>query len=110
MMRCPHTLHLSAVCWKPEYWEGTRWCVTKGVLPAPLAPASWSQPSWRVGRRVPGPLPRAGAQTHQEVLLAVHFVPYVVEGLPAEPSPCKAGKKKAWLLPSLAERWVRHLK
>lgn len=24
MMRCPHTLHLSAVCWNPEYWEGHR--------------------------------------------------------------------------------------
>lgn len=24
MMRCPHTLHLSAVCWNPEYWEGTQ--------------------------------------------------------------------------------------
>lgn len=28
-------------------------------------------------------------ETHQEVLLAVHFLPHVIEGLPAESSPWK---------------------
>lgn len=45
----------------------------------------------RVRRRVPPLLPPSSAsntvQTHQEVLLAVHFLTHVIEGLPAEPSP-----------------------
>lgn len=96
MMRCPHTLHLSAVCWNPEYWEGdtgSRMLCDKGALAAQPASTSWPQVSMRL-RRVPAPAPTQGtsqgtALTHQEVLLAVHFLTHVVECLPTKSSPCK---------------------
>lgn len=103
MMRCPHTLHLSAVCWNPEYYQGTQdpgGYVTKGHSAQP-APASWPQVSMGV-RRVPAMLHPGTSQctalTHQEVLLAVHFLAHIVERLPTKPSPCKdeGGERGPW--------------
>lgn len=65
----------------------------KGALTAQPASASWPQVSMRL-RRVPAPAPthstsQGTALTHQEVLLAVHFLTHVVECLPTKSSPCK---------------------
>lgn len=38
---------------------------------------------------LPPSLASSTVETHQEVLLAVHFLTHVIEGLPAEPSPWK---------------------
>lgn len=48
-------------------------------------------------KEVPALLPPSSAsstvETHQEVLLAVHFLTHVIEGLPAEPSPWKVRRE-----------------
>lgn len=57
--------------------------MTKGH-PAQPAPVSWPQVSMGIRRGQP-----VLSLTHQEVLLAVHFLAHVVERLPTKPSPCK---------------------
>lgn len=61
---------------------GSRRLRDKGALTAQPAAGSWPQVCMGI-QRDPAPL------THQEVLLAVHFLAHIVERFPTKSSPCK---------------------